>query len=224
MKKYVLGLGVFAMSFASAQNVIWNKVVKSHENTDRVLYKIDPTADKAEYLGEIEVQGFSDNDAEVFGMIYKKAKEIGANAFAYKPFESVDGKQAKFDPYNYRLSFYHLPQDAFPKEDGVLYIFAPPAQDQNISFNKETLKFKPRSFTKRKLKEGEIYTLSTRKLLGSSVKLAASANQPVQHFQLHAFQVQSNPYGEAGISLKSGDVVKLERSFAEFLTVIYREF
>ena len=60
--------------FFMAQNVILNKVEKTHSNADKFLYKINPEAVNAEYLGEIEVQGFSDDDVKIFGMIYKKGK------------------------------------------------------------------------------------------------------------------------------------------------------
>src|SRR5690606_6625679 len=224
MRKVIFLTAVVAFSFAFGQNVIWNEVAKSREGSEKELYRINPAISKAEYLGEVEVQGFSGDDAKVFGLIYKKAKEIGANTFSYRPFEAVDGKMQNLDPWNYRISLYYMATDEIPVEKGLLYIYAPPAQDQNISFNKESIKFKPRTFTKRRLTDGETYTISTRKLLGSSVKFKADVQQPTQYMQLQAFQVQSAPYGEAGINLKSGDIIRLERSFADFLSMIYMEF
>ena len=97
MKKLLFLNLIFSATLFFAQNVMLNKVVKSHSNEDKVFYKINPETTSAEYLGEVEVQGFSDNDAKVFGMIYKKAKEIGANAFAFLHFEEVDGTLSKFD-------------------------------------------------------------------------------------------------------------------------------
>lgn len=86
MRKIFVLYMILVGHFFMAQNVILNKVVKTHSNADKFLYKINPEAVNAEYLGEIEVQGFSDDDVKVFGMVYKKAKEIGANAFSYLPF------------------------------------------------------------------------------------------------------------------------------------------
>jgi hypothetical protein len=37
------------------------------------------------------VNGFSNDDVTVFGEVYKKAKQIGANSFSLKPIENVDG-------------------------------------------------------------------------------------------------------------------------------------
>ena len=208
--------------FFMAQNVILNKVEKTNSNTDKFLYKINPESVNAEYLGEIEVQGFSDDDVKVFGMVYKKAKEIGANAFSYHPFESVEGGIQKFDSAHYRLNLYYVSPDQFPKEDNVIYLIASPYKKQTIAVNNDKITFEPRTYTKIQLTPGEIYTVSTRKLLGSSVKLGAQENQPVQFFQFSAFSVNSNPYGNAGINLKSGDITRLEQSYAQFLTTIYQ--
>ena len=208
--------------FFMAQNVILNKVEKTHSNMDKFLYKINPEAVNAEYLGEIEVQDFSVDDVKVFGMVYKKAKEIGANAFSYRPFESVEGGIQKFDSAHYRLNLYYVSPDQFPKEDNIIYLIASPYKKQTIAINNDKLSFEPRTYTKIQLTPGEIYTVSTRKLLGSSVKLGAQENQPVQFFQFSAFSVNSNPYGNAGINLKSGDITRLEQSYAQFLTTIYQ--
>ena len=208
--------------FFMAQNVILNKVEKTHSNMDKFLYKINPEAVNAEYLGEIEVQGFSDDDVKVFGMVYKKAKEIGANAFSYRPFESVEGGIQKFDSAHYRLNLYYVSPDQFPKEDNIIYLIASPYKKQTVAINNDKITFEPRTYTKIQLTPGEIYTVSTRKLLGSSVKLGAQENQPVQFFQFSAFSVNSKPYGNGGINLKSGDITRLEQSYAQFLTTIYQ--
>ena len=208
--------------FLYAQNVVLNKVVKTHTNDDKVFYKINSEKTSAEYLGEVEVQGFSDNDAEVFGMVYKKAKEIGANAFSYKPFETIDESTAKFDQAHYRLSLYYVEGSAFPKEENTVYFISSPYKKQTISINNEKKVFEPRSYSILNLVPGEIYSVSTRKLLGSTIKIAAQENQPVQFFQLSGFAVNSNDSGNPGISLKSGDIMRLEQSYAQFLTTIYQ--
>ena len=186
------------------------------------LFYSNPLYFASEYLGEIEVQGFSDDDVNVFGMIYKKAKEIGANAFSIKPFESVDGGVQKFDLAHYRLNLYYVSADQFPKEDNMIYLIASPYKRQTVAINKNKRIFEPRTYTKMELSPGEIYTVSTRKLLGSSIKLSAQENQPVQFFQFSAFSVNSNQEGNAGINLKSGDITRLEQSYAQFLTTVYQ--
>ncbi|QOW11346.1 hypothetical protein Q73A0000_13745 [Kaistella flava (ex Peng et al. 2021)] len=224
MKKFLFLYLIALSPFFFAQNVVLNKVVKSHPNDDKVFYKINPKSTPSEYLGEVEVQGFSDNDAKVFGMIYQKAKEIGANAFSYEPFEAVDGTLSKFDPIHYKLSLYYVSTSDFPKEENMVYFISSPYKKQTISINNDKKVFEPRTYTELKLKAGEIYTISTRKLLGSSIKIAAQVNQPVQYFQLSGASVNSNEYGNPGINLKSGDIIRLEQSYGQFLTTIYQYF
>ena len=224
MKKSVAILMMIFSQILLGQNVILNKVVKTHSNSDKIFYKINPELGNSEYLAELEVQGFSDDDAKVFGMIYKKAKEVGANAFSYQPFETIEevGTE-KFDPAHYKLNLYYVNPENFPKENNVVYFFASPYKKQNIALNNENIVFEPRTFTKKTLNLGEVFSVSTKKFLGSSIKLAGQENQPVQYFQFSSFSVNSNPYGTAGINLKSGDITKLERSYADFLSVIYQE-
>ena len=225
MKKSIAILMMIFGQILFGQNVILNKVVKTHSNSDKFFYKIQPDSTNSEYLAEVEIQGFSDDDAKVFGMIYKKAKEVGANAFSYQPFETIEevGTQ-KFDPAHYKLSLFYINPENFPKENNVVYFFASPYKKQNIALNNTNIVFEPRTFTKKTLNSGEVFSVSTKKLLGSSIKLSGQENQPVQYFQFSAFSVNSNPYGTAGINLKSGDITKLERSYADFLSTIYRQF
>jgi len=208
---------------AFSQNVILNTVSKVSDNTDKFLYKIDPAQTGAEYLGELEVQGFSNNDEEVFGKIYKKAKEIGANTFSFQPFIEVDGTEKTFDPANYKLKLYYTEKADMPSEDNTIYIISGSKKSQKISFNDENIEFSPRTYIKKTLEENKIYTVSTRKFLGSGIKLSGKEGQPVQYFQLLAAKIRSNPYGTAGINLKSGDIITLERSYGEFLTTIYQQ-
>ena len=224
MKNILFIVALFTALLTFGQNAVLTKVASVHSNTDKMLYRIDTAQAGAEYLGIVEVQGFSGDDALVFSKVYQKAKEIGANAFAYLPFETIDGSAPKFDPWNYRLKLYYLPASDFPKEDNTVYIFASPDQKQKIAFSDETISFEPRTYTKRTMSAGEVYTFSTKKFLGSTLRLSAKDGQPVQHFQISAFKVKSNPYGSAGVNLKSGDIILLERSFADFLSVIYTPF
>lgn len=222
MKIIIVTLLFFVQS-TFAQNVVLNKVVKSNTNSDKFFYKINVENTTAEYLGELEVQGFSSDDVKVFGMIYKKAKEIGANAFSYQPFQTVEETLPKFDAAHYKLNLYYVTAENFPKEDNVIYLIASPYKKQNIAVNKQNIVFQPRTFTKRKLPSGEIFSISTKKILGSTIQLSGEENQPVQFFQFSAFSINSNPYGTAGINLKSGDITRLEQSYGQFLTTIYEE-
>jgi hypothetical protein len=221
MKKIIIAVFVFLIHFFNAQNVYLTKVEKTNENTDKTLYRINEEVKEAEYLGEVEVQGFSKYDDEVFSLIYKKAKEIGANTFTLKPFENVDGSLQSFNPANYRLSLYFLPKEKLSDQTGYLYLFASSEKDQKIALNKKDYIISPRSYLRLKTIPGEVYTISTKKLLGSTIKVQPKEKSSNHYFQISAAKVKSDETGVGGLNLKSGDIIGLEKSYAEFLTTIY---
>ncbi|WP_449389114.1 hypothetical protein [Chryseobacterium lineare] len=223
MKKILIAALVFMIQLFIAQNVYLTKVEKTHENTDKFLYKINEEIKNAEYLGEIEVQGFSRYDADVFSLIYKKAKEIGANTFALKPFETVDGSLQNFNPANYKLALYYLPKDKLTDQTGNLYLFASSDKDQKIALNKTDYVIPPRSYLVVKTIPGQVYTISTKKLLGSTIKIQPKENSSNQYFQISATKIKADETGAGGLNLKSGDIIGLEKSYAEFLSVIYNK-
>ncbi|SEM79014.1 hypothetical protein SAMN05421856_106302 [Chryseobacterium taichungense] len=223
MKNSIIIIFIFLAQLFCAQNVLLTKVEKTHDNTDRFLYKIDQEIKNAEYLGEVEVQGFSKNDAEVFSAVYKKAKEIGANTFTLKPFETVDGSLQKFNPSNYRLALYYLPKEKLLNQSGNMYLFASSDKEQKIAINKIDYVVSPRSYLVIKTAPGEIYTISTKKLLGSAIKIQPKENSSNQYFQISATKIKPDETGVGGLNLKSGDIVGLEKSYAEFLSTIYNK-
>ncbi|MCU7617166.1 hypothetical protein NZ698_08150 [Chryseobacterium sp. PBS4-4] len=223
MKNLITAIVVLSVQFIFGQNVYLTKVEKTNVNTDKFFYHINEEISGAEYLGEIEVQGYSKDDAAVFSQIYKKAKEVGANAFSVNPFESIDGKAQKFDVAHYKLKLYYLPADKFSNEDGNLYLFASSAKDQKISINRQDYILSPRSYFKIPLVSGEVYTISTKKLLGSTIKIQKNAKNADQYYQISSARLGNSSQNDGTLHLKSGDIVGLEKSFAEFLTIIYQE-
>ncbi|WP_336690494.1 MULTISPECIES: hypothetical protein [unclassified Chryseobacterium] len=223
MKNFIIIILAFFIQLCSAQNVYLTKVVKTKDNTDRFLYTINEETKDAEYLGEIEVQGFWKYDDEVFSLVYKKAKEIGANAFSWKPFENIDGTSQNFNPSNYRLNLYFLPKEQFKDQTGYMYIFASSEKDQKIAINKKDYIIPPRSFLKLKTTPGEVYTISTKKLLGSTIKIQPKENSSNQYFQISSAKIKSDENGVGGLNLKSGDIIGLEKSYGEFLSTIYNK-
>lgn len=223
MKNVAIILSIICAQLFNAQNVYLSKVEKTNDNTDKFLYKKENGSTEAIYLGEAEVQGFSKDDATVFSMIYKKAKEIGANTFELKPFENVDGSPQPFNPANYKVSLYYTPKEKVAAQHGELYIFASSEKDQKISINRKDYTITPRSFLKLKTVSGEVYTISTRKLLGSTIKIQPKAGEDTLYFQISSVKVKPDTSGVGGLNLKSGDIIGLEKSYAEFLSVIYKE-
>ncbi|WP_291932996.1 hypothetical protein [Chryseobacterium sp.] len=223
MRNFAIIISTLCVQLLSAQNVYLNKVEKVNDNKDKFLYKKDGAIADAIYLGEIGVQGFSKDDAAVFSLIHKKAKEIGANTFALKPFDKIDGTVEPFNPANYKISLYYTPKEKLVVSDGAMYIFASSEKDQKISVNQKDYILKPRSFLKFKIIPGQIYTISTKKLLGSTIRVQPKDNNENMYFQISSLKIKSDTSGNGGLNLKSGDIIGLEKSYAEFLSTIYQE-
>ena len=104
-----------------------------------------------------------------------------------------------------------------------MYIFASSEKDQKININRKDYTIKPRSFFKLKIVPGEVYTISTKKLLGSTVQVQPKTNDENLYFQVSSLKIKPDTSGVGGLNLKSGDVIGLEKSYAEFLSAIYTE-
>lgn len=223
MKNIAIIFSILCIQLWSAQNLYLTKVEKTNDNTDKFFYRKEDATEDAVYLGEVEVQGFSKDDALIFSLVYKKAKEIGANTFQLRPFENVDGTPQAFNAANYKVALYYTPKEKLTARHGEMYIFASSEKDQKISINRKDYTISPRSFLKLKVIPGEVYTISTKKLLGSTVKIQPKANEDNVYFQISSLKVKSDNSGSGGLNLKSGDIIGLEKSYAEFLSAIYQE-
>ena len=222
MRKLLFIILLFCFQLFYLQEVTLNKVDKVNDNKEKIFYSISDVS-KSEYLGEVLVNGFSKDDVKMFGEIYKKAKQIGANTFSLKPIEKIDGTFQQFDPGYYILNLYYTKSDDIPAEDNVAFLISSSDNNQKISVNNKILEIHPRSFLRLQLRIDEVLTVSTRKLLGSSVKLSGKDGQPSLYFSLSNFTIRTNDSIYGGINLKSGDIIGLEKSFGMFLTTIYSE-
>jgi hypothetical protein len=104
-----------------------------------------------------------------------------------------------------------------------LYLFASSEKDQKIAVNKKDYVISPRSYVRLKITPGEVYTISTKKLLGSTIKVQPKETSTNHYFQISATKIKSDETGVGGLNLKSGDIIGLEKSYAEFLTTIYNK-
>jgi len=221
MNKLQLLLIVLLSQILFSQNVLLNKVEKINDNTDKTLFLLSENSENAEYLGEIEVRGYSNDDAAVFSALYKKAKEIGANSYSVKPFETIDGSSPKFDAGHYRLNLFYISKNSLSKKGGFIYIFASSEKDQKISINRKDYVLVPRSYLSVPVTAGEIYTVSTKKLLGSTLKFQVKDQSSSYYFQVSSSKVKADGSGVGGLNLKSGDIVGLDSSYGDFLRTVY---
>ena len=211
----------FCSTFAFAQNIFLTEVKATHNNTDKFLYQIsnEPTSEN-QYLGKIEVSGYSDKDEEVFAEVYKKAKSVGGNTFIIKSPEQVDGTQV-FNPAHYYIYVYYTEAEKIAKEQNLIYIINPNKEVQ-FRINNTKQKLLPRTYIKYDISKTEITDISVGTILGSRIKFQPKEGQPEQYFQLSGKKVKANPEDNPGINFKTGDIIKLEKSYAQFLINIYQ--
>ncbi len=206
-----------------SQQVALDKVEKIHPNQDRFLYKVSLDNMNKVFLGIVSIRGNFIDDPAVFSAVYHKAKEIGANSFLFKPYVNVDGSLQSLDPFNYQLALYYTPADKIDDYTNWVYFLNSSGKSKKISINGGVVSIPARSFFRVKLEDGKIYSASTRSFLGSGLKLSAHQKQPEQFFLVSGAKVKANPYGSAGINFKTGDFVVAERSYGDFLSVVYSE-
>ena len=211
----------FCSTFAFAQNIFLTEVKATHNNTDKFLYQIsnEPTSEN-QYLGKIEVSGYSDKDEEVFAEVYKKAKSVGGNTFIIKSPEQVDGTQV-FNPAHYYIYVYYTEAEKIAKEQNLIYIINPTKEVQ-LRTNNTKQKLLPRTYIKYDISKTKIKDISVGTILGSRIKFQPKEGQPEQYFQLSGKKVKANPEDNPGINFKTGDIIKLEKSYAQFLINIYQ--
>lgn len=223
MRLIFLNLFFLISIIAHAQTVTLSKGVKVNENTDRFLYRVENVSSADEFLGEIEVFGAPQNDAETFKSIYEKAKLVGANAYTIVKTESIEGLQSVFNPSNYRLNLYYRNPADFPANDNSVAVIAHSNNVQSLRINDKKQDLQPRSFIRFDLTNQSNATISTKRFLGSKVVLQFKEGQPEKYFLITGFGVTSDQSDVGGLNIKSGDIIMVEKSYAMYLMGIYRQ-
>lgn len=216
MKSYFAFACTIIYSLVFSQSVFLSKVEKSHENSDKAFYRISQT-ENAEYLGELEILNFQAKEDIAFAQIYRKAKQIGANAFTLK------NADTDFNAAYYFLSLYYIDYSKNTTEEkNTVYIFSS-SKEQTIRFNGRDIKFLPRTYIKQMLNVGDEINISTKKILGSSLRMKISDEMSAQYFQIFGSKVKSATDYSGGLVFKTADIIKLDRSYGDFLRTIYTE-
>lgn len=220
MKKILYIYILLYSSFCFSQEIFLTEVKATNNNSDKFLYSLN-TPDSSQYLGKIEVSGFSNNDEAVFSEIYKKAKSIGSNTYIIQFPETIDGSTV-FNPSHYFINLYYTEPTKISKEENIIYLINPFKETQ-IRINDIKLKLPTRSFVKYDISKDEITDISVGKFLGSRIKFQSKKGQPEQYFQISGKKVSANSPNSPGINFKTGDIIKVEKSYARFLICIYKK-
>ena len=222
MKKLLYLYIILFSGYCFSQNIFLTEVKATSNNTDKFLYALQKSPEaNSQYLGKIEVSGFSGNDVDVFSEIYKKAKSIGSNSYILKSPENIEGS-APFNPNHYYLYLYYTEASKIAKPENALYLINPEKQ-MDVRINAQKLKLESRSYIKYDLPKDNITDISVGKFLGSRIKLQYKEGQPDQYFQLSGKRIATKSPAHPGINFKTGDFIKLEKSLALFLVSIYQE-
>jgi hypothetical protein len=164
----------------------------------------------------LEVIGNPTDTQELFKKIYNKAKEIGANTYSIKRFENVDGGYQEVDLSHFKLNLYNTPTEEISQNNGMIYIVSD-SKSHQIRINNDNVTLQENTYFGKKLLPYESITISTKKLLGSTIRYTNS-NQENVYFQISGFSIKANGV----INLKSGDVTKLDTSYGQFLVSIFQ--
>lgn len=218
MRNIILGIFVCSVHYFSAQQIILTEAKSHSEKKDNRLYRIK-TDSSATYLGKIEIQGFLQNEVEAFQAFYKKSKTIGANTYIYNANLDIEGQP--IDTPNKEILLYYSPN--IPQEQNVFSVFNSTKETKMI-INGEKITMPKRTYLTQYIYSNKDNYISTRHFLGSRINLYYKNEQPKQNYQVISGRFSSDKSGiTGGLIFKSGDIILLENSYADFLTLFYKK-
>ena len=88
--------------------------------------------------------------------------------------------------------------------------------------NNKKIKLPARSYIKYDLSRDNITDISVGKFLGSRIKLQSKDGQAEQYFQISGKKISASSPSNPGINFKTGDFIRLEKSYAQFLISLYQ--
>jgi hypothetical protein len=224
MKKLVTFFATFFFSVFFSQDVFLRKIVDINQNSkDKFLYALDSITSNSKFLGELEVIGSSSDNQIAFTKIYNKAKEIGANSYSIKKFENIDGSLQSLDTSHYKLNLYYTPSTDFVFNTKQVYIFGNANKPQKIRIDNTNLELNESSYITKELLSGQSIAISTRKFLGSTIHYTSEASKFPAYFQISGFKIQEGSPSNSGLIFKSSDIVKLDTSYGQFLSIIFQK-
>ncbi len=216
MRNSFLVLGLLFANSIFAQKIVLSEASKVNENNDKRLYRIESTSNSIK-LGTIEIVGDLDNDVAAFNAFYQKARTVGANSYIYSVEKDLNNEDIRS---NVKIISLYFTQN-LPEKYNTYYILNS-GKSQNVVVSGKKVEIPSKSFIQDDIKTDESNYISTRKFLGSRINLYYKSSQPEQYFQVISGGVKSDQTGVGGLVLKTGDLIMLEGSFANFLTLFYK--
>ena len=202
-----------------AQEIHLSNASKTNENNDTRLYHISAVDSSATALATIEINGILEDETLAFEKFYKKAKLVGANAYTYTPNLDLDGNPVPSLHKEIKLYYQAHPVISYNQ-----FSVFNSSRAVNIIINGKKVALSPRTYLCREIKPEEDNYISTKKFLGSRLNLHYKKEQPALYYQVLPAGIRAdNSNISGGLIIKSGDLISLEKSYADFLTLFYRE-
>lgn len=216
MKNRIWTLAALLPFTLFAQSVNLTEAKTANDNNDQRLYKIDVVND-AQYLGKIEILGPLEDGPVAFKKFYQKARSLGANAFLYQSKKDLDNQEIATNTRE--VALYYTP--TLPSNANS-YLIYNDSKTKEVLVNGEKVTIPQNTYYEGQIKEGANNYIATKKFLGSRVNLYYKEDQPQQNFQLLSGGIRSDKSGvSGGLILKTGDLIVLERSYANFLSMFF---
>ena len=216
MKKCIFWIVFFCMQFTFGQKIILAEGSHAVQNNDRRLYKV-ASGSGGQLLGEIEISGALSDPVAAFNSFYRKSKVLGANAYTQVRQPDLDGNPITSGLRKIQLYYF----ERLPVENNIAYILNPD-RARKFRINGNKLELPADSFYSLELQDGKEISIVTGGFLGSTVNLSYKIQQPAIFLTLNSGGLgTSHDPSNGGIVIKSGDLVQLESSFGNFLTLFY---
>ena len=224
MKRLLSLLLLFVIMFTMAQDIYLRKIHDIHtDKSDTSFFALAKPFEGSKLLAEMEVIGDTESIQELFFKIRYKAKEIGANSYTINYYQNIDGTQQEFDLSHFKLNLYFSSIKNIVNDMVSVYVFSSSNKIKNISINNTKITLLPNSFIKLIPAFGQRVKISTRKLLGSTISYSNTKGSGTVYFQVLGFSFRENSDYSGSLNIKTGDIIRLDPYFGQFLTLIYQE-
>ncbi|MDY3547699.1 hypothetical protein PG291_03680 [Riemerella anatipestifer] len=221
MNKIILVLSLCLSVAGFSQRYDLVEIKDKVESTDKSFFRlVQEDTEKAHYLAKLEVVNASTDDRVNYVAIYNKAKFIGANAYQIIFPETIDGLENKNKRY-YTVLLYFIEVENITKNHNEIYLFNIGDKAQKLKVGDKRLTLLPKSYYKISLTEQPI-EVSVGGFLGSRIKLSAKTGfNNSLYFNISNTSLRGK---DGFINLKTGDLERLDESYANYLLNFYTSY
>lgn len=161
----------------------------------------------------------------VFNLFWKKANQLGANAFQIDTINSIQGTLfIELSVYNLNDYSYNKMLKLIPVN--MIYVIGGidnKRSSRNIKFNNKKLLLDPMSFIAFQNNVDEEATLSIGGFMGAKLWVKGKENRLPKHLSLSGFGIGPGHYNNVGVNFNTGRIYDVEFNFGQFLVHVLKE-